>query len=389
MPFADRCNRRIRLSFPANARPLPGAHTLEVSGLTDVAGNLISPNPTILAATIAADTTLPTVTSVQAVNAVDTTTPVGFINVNFSEAMAVMSDGYGFAQSADQAANYILRNPDGSPATSTGTAGTGTLLTITNVNIKRRSQNIPRFEGRRARLLLNAPLAPGVAYQLQLGPLTDEAGNALLQQTLTVPVDTAPLQVTSVQSTTTQLLVTYNKLIDSTTTGAMNPASYSSTNPTLQASLTGMTVAPAGDAARAAIYTPAVPLNASFDEQGVTFNYLSPLAPGTYTLQIAGVRDNAGNLISPTIVTFTVPYSFERSRGSHPRDRSSPIAAWRLASSSSAASWAVTSPSCSSRASHGVTLTGECPRSESMRPSGPRSQLRRGRPRAAGGLLRG
>jgi hypothetical protein len=461
---ADRCARLLRLTFLASALPAPGAHTLGVSGVLDVAGNAVAPG-TSIAVTISNDTTAPSVLSVAPVtivspNGAGVVEPATYVNINFSEAMARSTDGYAFAtadlsssyvllnpdgspattggaagvgspitlqnpqlkpggpsgggaatttgvinlfrfqgirarprlspmpaagvaytlrvaevlddathalgreatpptitsvsdqafpasptqmqhvvnitfsesmartqdnydasSSANVASNYVLRNPDGSPATTGGAAGVGPPIGVLSVAFKQGapsgggaatitgSINVPRFNGVRARLSLSAPPAAGIAYTLSVGAIRDEAGNTLAPPTaftLTRAADTTAPFVRSVYSTASQLFVSYSEDVALTSTNAADPASYAISTDGVSFTPLAATNTSLGSAARAALYGAAGFWAITLDDTGVIFTYGAPQGSGTYYLRITGVRDNFGDPLGTTTVTFTI-----------------------------------------------------------------------------------
>ncbi len=307
-----------RLAIHSRGGPFPvGRHTLAVGG-TDAAGNALAPNPTTF--TVG---TAPTVTgaSLQVIG------NLFRINVDFSESMAATQNSFALADAVNNAANYILRNPDGSAATTGGAAGSGTPITVGSfVSTDGHTANARRFRILRARIALTASgnpsvfpsgglvptLKPNTAYTLEVVNARSEAGVLIApnRTTITWAGDTTPPVALRAFAAGTKLLVDYSEDLINTTSGttsckdeggaavnavpmtnAADPTRYSSPNATFQAALATMGSCVFSD-----------------DDTGITFTFATPLAAGTYELDITGVQDPFGNLISPnpTVLTVTV-----------------------------------------------------------------------------------
>jgi hypothetical protein len=303
---------RARLRF--SPMPTPGVtYTLRIAEVVDDAMHPLG-----------REATPPTITSAvfQGVFPVSPTQLQAQLNVDFSESMARTQDLYDSAGSANVAANYSIRNPDGSPATTTGSGGSGTPLTVIGASYKQGGPsgggaatitgavNIARFGGLRARLVLSGTPATGVAYTLSVGALRDEAGNVLAPPTtftFTRQADTTAPTVRSVYSTASQLYVSYSEDVALASTNAGDPASYSISTDGLTFTPLAATNTSLGSASRSALYGFAGLWQITLDDTGVIFTYASTLASGTYYLRITGVSDDLGNALGTTTVSFTVP----------------------------------------------------------------------------------
>ncbi len=314
------CFVNLRIDFQAGSLPAAGAHTLQLSGATDAAGNHLGPDPTPFNVTIAADTTAPSVPGVSVSN-------IGNffrLRVNYSESMAFSFNGFAASDSADTAANYILRNPDGSLATTGSAAGAGVPITISRVQPPNqngsRVVSSTRFRLKQVRLILSTAtgfvptLRPNTPYTVEIQNVRDEAGNFIAPgtvRTFSWPGDSTPPQALRAFLSGNKLLVDYSEdmtsfVLNGTppgpncldpggataaidfTTNAVTPANYSSPNATLQAALATMTCSVV-----------------SGDDTGITFTLGSTPPTATYELDIASVRDPFGNLLSPnpTVIT--------------------------------------------------------------------------------------
>ena len=194
---ANGCFTMLRLDFSKTTIPSQGDHLLEIRDARDAAGLKLSPNPTVLKVGMPGPLSgAPPVGDV-VVSAVGSSLR---IDVTFRESMAHSANGFDSSESIDTPANYVLRNPDGSPATTTGAPG-GTAIIIDRVlpNLTPSDPSLAfderqlvtrdtlAFELRRARLVLTPSgetLRPGVAYTLEIRNVRDESGNPVTPGTV-------------------------------------------------------------------------------------------------------------------------------------------------------------------------------------------------------------
>ncbi len=301
---ASGCFTRLRLDFQKGGIPSQGDHLLEIRDAKDAAGFRMPPGAFRVGFLGPASAAPPPVTSVT-----PTTLGGGMrIDVVYGESMALAANGFAAGDSVDNAANYILRNPDGSAAT-----GGGGLVTIDRVlpDPSPTSASIPAderalaadalaFALQKVRLVLGpttAPaLRPNVDYTLEIRGPKDQGGMPVAPGTiLTVrwPGDTTPPRALRAYATSQQLRVDYSEsmLVNPQTlasTNANDPARYTSTDAALKSSLTGMSFA-----------------RLTADGTGAIFNFFTPLATATYTLDINGVQDPFGNVIAATRLSVT------------------------------------------------------------------------------------
>ncbi len=311
---SDTTSRQVRLTFPTAAST--GAHTLDVSEVTDLAGNKISPNPTSFTVTIASDTTRPTVTSATASRS-DFSATAGYLQtiaVNFSEGMQHTLGGWATTNAIDSnlaGAHYTLANPDGTAATTGCATGSGTAINLAATGASQSHASTGRWELKTVRLYAantftytgfaqNLLFSSGCQYTLTVTNVFDQAGNAINANptliTISDVADTSAFTVTGVSATSTTLTVCYNK-----STTALNNA--------LAGALTGTQVAANVTSAGVSTFTItgiSTPAQ-SYDGKCVIFN-VNPLASGTYSAQITGVTDGAGNALSPNPTTVSVVY---------------------------------------------------------------------------------
>ncbi len=306
---ANGCFTMLRLDFLKTTIPSQGDHSLEIRDGRDAAGFKLAPNPTAFTISMPGPSSAesPPVGDV-VVSAVGGSLR---IDVTFSESMAQSANGFDSSESIDAPTNYVLRNPDGNPATTTGAAG-GTSITIDRVlpsllsdaslaldERQLLTRDTLAFELRRARLVLTPSgeaLRPGVAYTLEIRNVRDESGRAVTAGAVRAVIwagDATPPQALRAFASSTQLRVDYTEsmLADPSTgraTNASDPTRYSSDSP-LQSSLTSMSFARLSD-----------------DGTGVIFNLGSPPAPGIYTLNVTATKDPFGNALSPSPTRLTL-----------------------------------------------------------------------------------
>ena len=346
------CFQVLRVDFDKRATNLPasGNHVLDIRDAADAAGNKLAVNPTTFTVNLPAtsDTTAPTVPSVF----IDVPSNVMRLMINFSEAMSQTRNGYTGTDSIDcgtngttcsgtSGSNYILRNPDGSAATTGGSSGSGSLITISSIQAGTDNQlsaaSPSRFQLKRIRLVL-APvgadngqgatttptLRPNTQYTVEILPIKDEAGNAIAPGTIKTfswAGDSAAPVAQHAYVTNNELMVDYSEIVASSTgtfvpaggftpnvpnnttpgcTNACDRSRYTSPNSTFNAWLQTLTTP--------AIFPFSGATAVSFDATGVTFLNSSPLTNGTYELDISGVVDPFGNIVTPnpTIIMITV-----------------------------------------------------------------------------------
>ncbi len=306
------CFRILRLDFDKSKASLPssGSHTLEIRDAKDAAGNFISPNPTPFTVTIPTDSTQPTANSADVVVNGNTF----YLDITYSESMAVTANGFSSTVSVDTTSNYVLRNPDGSAATTGGASSSGSTIIISSADVGGEVGIADRFKLKRVRLTLSPAgesptLRPNTSYTVQISNVQDEAGNTIapgIVKTFTWGGDSSGPQALRAFATSKQLLVDYNEQINSAApavscndpatvlTGLTNAgvaSNYASPNSAFQTQLSSMTCS-----------------GAAGDAKGVIFNFSGTLQTGTYELDISSVKDPFGNLISPnpTIINVVV-----------------------------------------------------------------------------------
>ncbi len=318
----------IHFQGPTSGLPQAGSHTLEIRDAKDAAGNLISPNPTTFTVTIASDTAAPTISSAS----LGVLGNLFRVSVNYNESVQISGNNFAAPDSANTIANYVLRNPDGSPATTGGASGSGTAVTVSGVAIGGSTGSNSRFQLKTARITLTSSngtvptLRPNTAYTLEVSNVKDEAGNTLAPgtvKTIQWSGDSTGPQAVRAFATAKNLLVDYSEdltyLVKNATapfscldpglatagstgvTSMANNANYASPNSQFQSKLTSMT---SGSGCVL-----------SGDDTGIAFTFTGTLQTGTYELDIANVTDPFGNLISPnptiianlTVVDVTKP----------------------------------------------------------------------------------
>ena len=317
------CFQVVRVDFAKTPRPASGNHTLDISNAKDAAGNFISPNPTTFTVNLpgSSDTTQPTVSSANvALNGNQF-----YIDVTFSEAMSHTLNGYTAPDGLDRPGNYILRNPDGSSATTGGSNGSGSAIsfTVTPTTDNDLSTASPsRFQLKRARLILSPvgantgqgatttpTLRANTQYTIEIDNVKDEAGNVVAPgtiRTLSWAGDSSAPSALRAYVTSNQLSVDFSEMITSfvgspsNCTNACDRTHYTSPNSTFNTWLGTMTSPSPGSNAG---ITPV-----GFDNASVNFTNASTLTSGTYELDISGVVDPFGNILSPNpaIITVTV-----------------------------------------------------------------------------------
>ena len=315
---SDVTSRQVRLTFPSGVTAATGAHTLDVSGVTDLAGNVISPNPTSFTVTIASDTTRPTVTSATASRG-DFSASAGYLQtiaVNFSEGMQHQFGGWAATNAIDAnlaSIHYTLSNPDGTAAT-TGCSATGTPILLagaTSISAGSSQSHASggRWELKTARLYVantntytglsqNLMLSSGCQYTLTVKDVMDQAGNAINANptliTISDTADTSAFSVTSVTANSGTITVCYNKVLTATTnflgaaSGTQVPGNVTSVG--------------------TSTFTMGAFGIVDYSGKCAIFNFAAPIASGTYSAQITGVTDGAGNALSPNPTTATVTF---------------------------------------------------------------------------------
>ncbi len=300
---ANGCFTTLRLDFLKTTIPAEGNHLLLIRDAKDAAGLKLSPNPYNFYINMPGPSSgTPPEAGDAVVSAVGGSLR---IDVTFSDPMAHSANGFDSSESFDTVTNYVLRNPDGSPATTTAGAVGGTLITIdrvlpslaSDISLVTDERQLLRdalaFELRRVRLVLGPSgeaLGRGAGYTLEIRNVKDESGVVISMGTFKTLVwagDATPPQALRAFASATQLRVDYSEsmLLDpsaGTATNAGDPARYSA-DPPLQSSLAGMTFARLSD-----------------DGTGVVFDLRTPLAAGTYVLTVTDTRDPFGNALSPS-----------------------------------------------------------------------------------------
>ncbi len=289
-------NTEVRLDWPASAPPGNGSHSLDVRDVKDAAGNVLATNPTTFTFTISggtSDTSAPSA-SANAFQSARQSGSVGtfaqFVNVEWSKGVAVTTNGYAAANSANTLSNYALQNPDGNPATTTCVTG-GPALTVASLSLATDDES--RFELRRVTLRLSALVQANCTYTLKISNVKDEVGNIVTPNPLSVPFfagpDTALPTVSTAKASTSRLLVVFSKDLLGSASALVN-GNYTSSVATLQDRITG-----AGSPV----------LNSSGDGTTVIFTFASSLTSGSYPLTVQNVKDPAGNTMTMATLTLT------------------------------------------------------------------------------------
>lgn len=285
----------VRLDFPSTALPAAGTHTLDVYNQTFQDASLFSPNPTSFTVSVSTDSTSPTLSAVTAVaaNAVD---------VTFSEAMRSSAAGYFPTTNAiDSTARYTLTNPDGSAATTGGSSGSGTAITVSAATTGGTSTDAALYNETKARLTLSASLNTLITYTLTVTLFADQAGNTVTTASTTFVYSGASVlpTVSSVTATQLQLTVTYSKAMShlAVANATATACAGSGTQIDNKANYT------LGTTMGTALANAATTCFISSDERTVTFTFTpaTGIVQGSYTYSIGGVSDNisTGNLVSP------------------------------------------------------------------------------------------
>lgn len=308
--------QQVRLTFATGGAPVSvstGTHTLDISGVTDLGGNTISPNPTSFTVTIADDSTRPTITSASA-SRIDFGGSTGyreFVTVNYSEAMqgtGATGGGWATTNAINTVGNYSLFNPDGSNATTGCSSGNGTAIGAPSA-ASFSDTATSRFELKTVRLTFDVMFGSGCQYTLQVTNVQDQAGNttgggnALNPNPTLVTVsdtqDTTAPTVVSATASLTQLNVCYSETMSSSVvagtysnTTASTVGNYTSSGSALGTSLGAATYSAISD-----------------DGKCIVLNFGTNLTAGTYTLTVSGVTDPAGNAVSPNPTTISVTFS--------------------------------------------------------------------------------
>ena len=245
---------------PASTLQPGTTYTAEVSGATDVSGNVM--DPVSWTFTTAADTTKPTVTGRTPASGASGVAAGVAPTATFSEPVT------------GSTVSFLLRNPAGNQVTAT------TTFNATNQT---------------ATLTPASALQPGVTYTAEVSGATDASGNVM--------------DLTSWTFTTAALDTTKPTLTGRTpASGAASVATSVAPNATFNEPVTGSTVSfvlrnPAGTQV-----TATTTYNAA--TQTATLTPASALATSTaYTATVSGATDAAGNVMDSTSWTFTTAAS--------------------------------------------------------------------------------
>jgi hypothetical protein len=256
-----------------------GNYTVRVSSLTDKAGNLVTPNPTVKAFTVSTDTVKPEVTSVKALGIKGSgATAQGVLEVVFSEPLSG-TPGSEFAVEVDGAANSA---------------------TITN----------PSGDKKTFLVELAASSSTAGLHKITIKTYTDLANNNGDAKSVFVTFATDAPKVSGAQYVTTstgnKVVVKFDRPINVGTFATISNVTYITPNnveKTLSIDSTALSVADVdGDGVNELV------INADdFDGAGT----VDKLPAGSYTLTLpAGfVQDSAGQANTATKVTFVVPGS--------------------------------------------------------------------------------
>ena len=320
---ADGCFTVLRVDFLRSQQPGTGInHSFDLTNSTDAAGNRLSGTTSFQVNLPTTTTNSPTVSSVTV--ALDGNQ--FYLDVTFSTTMAHSANGYSAPGGIDLASNYILRNPDGSAATTGGSNSAGSAISITviptaDADLSRSTGALYKLQ--RARLVLSPvganngqgattspTLRANTSYTVEVDNVKDEAGNTIQPGTVRTlswgGQNTGPGGLRA-YVTTTQLMVDYSEQMSSfvgsvnSCTNACDRTHYSSPNSTLNTWLGTLTSPSPGTG------NGVTPL--SLDHIGVNFTNTSTLAAGTYELDITGVVDPFGNNLSPNPAILTVTVS--------------------------------------------------------------------------------
>ncbi len=285
----------VRLDFPSTALPAAGTHTLDVYSQTFQDASLFSPNPTSFTVVITTDSTAPTLSAASAVAAT-------MVDLTFSEAMRSSAEGYFPTTNAiDSTARYTLTNPDGSAATTGGSSGSGTAITVSAATTGGTSTDAALYNETKARLTLSAALSTTTTYTITVTLFADQAGNVVTTASTTFLYSGTSVLPTVSSVTATQLtfVVTYSK--------AMSHLAVANATATVCAG-TGTQIDnkanyTLGTTMGTALANAATTCFISSDERTVTFTFTpaTGIVQGSYTYSIGGVSDNisTANLVSP------------------------------------------------------------------------------------------
>jgi len=266
--------------------PTVGTHVLDITGATDSAGNLISPNPTSISISFTASTSRPTVTGASATNSAK-------VNVTFSTSMDPTT--------AQTAANYTIQKADGTPYSSLGSAtcspSTGSCTSVD--------------------LVPNTSLI-SASYNVVVTAVKDTFNNIVnpnptIRGPFAFTLDTSPPSVTSISASqtaigTASLAITYSKAMKSVVAcGGSGAATAGSGVNIDNKGDYGVALGGSGqpdpttlNAALGASTTVAI----SADCRSATFTLSGNFTAGTYLLTYATAQDQAGNQITATSQTF-------------------------------------------------------------------------------------
>ena len=265
---------RVATLTPNAALSTGTLYTARVSGVTDVAGNMLSGSVVWTFTTVPGDTTPPAVTTVTPVSGATNVAATTTVTATFSEALNA---------STVTTTTFTLQGPGATPVPAAVAYNSGTRV---------------------ATLTPSAALTLGTQYMATVvggaGGVADVAGNALSSSVVwtftTVPPDTTPPLVTAVTPVNGTSNVAPATTVTATFNEALNAATVTTGTLTLQGP--GATAVPASVGYNAATRVATLTPNAA-------------LAAGTlYTATVlggaGGVTDTAGNALASSVVwTFT------------------------------------------------------------------------------------